>query len=279
MRQIALIVAYDGTDFHGWQRQPSLRTVQGELEKVLSHVLNHPVSLRAAGRTDAGVHAEGQVAATMTDSPLPADQLPRAVGPLLPQDILVKEAFEVPLSFHPRRDARSRVYCYLVDISPQQSVVSHRFAAYCPNPLNLDRMEHATHLLTGYHDFRGFMGQGSRVGTTFRKVYQIQLFQKGRFLGITLEADSFLHQMARRIATALLRVGSQSLEPETLYQALKTGDTRVGEPPAPAKGLWLQEVRYHNPGAPLLPLPFLQGMDEPVSSVNSLTIKEGDQNE
>ncbi len=257
MRQIAFLLAYDGTDFHGWQKQAGLRTVQGELEEVLSRVVGHQVSIKAASRTDAGTHAEGQVVTFVTEAVLSAEALVLSLNRRLSPQIVVKRSWEVPLSFDPRRDAKSRVYAYLLDTAPQPAMATARFCLHYTALLDEGKMADQSRALIGWHDFRCFQGLNSRHRSSVRRMYQIAFCRKGPYFAIVLEANSFLYQMARRIVTALLRIGTGAACGHDLEEAMKKRLKRIGEPPAPSRGLWLQEVRFSGEGSPLAPPAFL----------------------
>jgi tRNA pseudouridine38-40 synthase len=242
MRNFKLLLEYDGTDFHGLQRQPSLRTVQGVLESALSRLLGAPTPLIAAGRTDAGVHALGQVVNFTTDNPLPAARLLPALNRTLPRDLVAKEVAQVPLDFHARRAAQKRRYRYIILNRPRPSALVARFALQVAEPLDLASMQQAADSLLGDHDFRAFQAAGSESRSTHRRLSLLRCRRLGDLLLITLEADSFLYQMARRIVASLLRVARGDWRPHHLARLLSGRE----QPPAPAppQGLCLMSVSY-----------------------------------
>ncbi|GBC99277.1 tRNA pseudouridine synthase A [bacterium HR17] len=244
MRHIKLVVGYDGTDFHGFQRQGGLRTVQGELERTLTMLLGHEVRLKAAGRTDAGVHAEGQVVSFWTDRPIPTEQLPRALNGLLPPDIVAKSAQEVPPDFHPRFDATSRVYRYLIDNRAVPSALLRRYAWHIAAPLDVAAMREAARWLVGVHDFASFHASGSDVGSTVREMKRVVVTQRGGIIAVTLEANAFLYHMARIIVGTLVDIGLGKRPPQAMHATLMARDRAAAGKTAPAHGLCLMQVKY-----------------------------------
>ncbi len=244
MRHIKLVIGYDGTDFHGFQRQKGLRTVQEELERTLTILLGHPVQLKAAGRTDAGVHAEGQVVSFWTNCPIPTERLPIALNGLLPPDIVAKRATEVPPDFHPRFDATSRVYRYLIDNRPIPSILLRRYAWHIPEPLDIAAMREAASCLIGVHDFASFHASGSELGSTVREMKRIAITRRDGVTAITMEANAFLYHMARIIVGTLVEIGKGKRPPEEVCAILNARDRSVAGKTAPAHGLCLLQVKY-----------------------------------
>ena len=238
-RNIKLTLEYDGTEFHGFQRQPRLRTVQGVLEERFSRALGEPVKVIGAGRTDAGVHALGQVANFRTTRPVPMERLAGVLNAALPADVKVQACGEVGEEFHARRCARSRTYRYTVIERVAPSPLLGRFALIVPDALSVERMSQAARPLLGRHDFRAFQASGSETATTERTLMRLDCRRDGDCITITAEADSFLYRMVRLIVSGLLAVGRGELEPEALARALRTG-----ERPAAACGLCLVQVSY-----------------------------------
>jgi len=247
MRNIKLILEYDGTDFHGFQRQPASRgrTVQGVLEERFSRLLAEPIEVIGAGRTDAGVHALGQVANFRTSRPVPLDRLAKALNGALPADVQVQGCEQVEESFHARRSACSRTYRYTVIERDSPSPLLGRFALVTPGRLDVERMAEAARLLVGRRDFRAFQARGSSVQVTERTLMRLDCRRRGRRIEITAEADSFLYHMVRLMVSGLLAVGRGELEPRELAAALEAGERpSAGRTPAPACGLCLVQVSY-----------------------------------
>jgi tRNA pseudouridine38-40 synthase len=244
MRHIKLVIGYDGTDFHGFQRQKGLRTVQEELERTLTSLLGHPVSVKAAGRTDAGVHAEGQVVSFWTSYPIPVERLPVVLNGLLPPDIVAKEAKEVSPDFHPRFDATSRVYRYLIDNRPVPAALLRRYAWHVPEPLDVEAMRSASQHLIGVHDFASFHASGSDLGSTVREMKRIVISKRNGIISITLEANSFLYHMARIIVGTLVEIGLGERHPDEMREILMVRDRSAAGKTAPPHGLCLMQVKY-----------------------------------
>ncbi|MCX7968330.1 MAG: tRNA pseudouridine(38-40) synthase TruA [Armatimonadetes bacterium] len=248
MRHIKLVVGYDGTDFHGFQRQKGLRTVQEELERTLTNLLGHPVSIKAAGRTDTGVHAEGQVISFWTSCPIPVEKLPLALNSFLPADIVAKKATQVSPNFHPRFDATSRIYRYLIDNRPVPSALLRRFAWHIPEPLNVEAMRRAAQFLIGVHDFASFHASGSDLGSTVREMRRIVVAKGSGIIAITMEANAFLYHMARIIVGTLVEIGLGRRTPEDMRAILEARNRSVAGKTAPPHGLCLMKVKYGRRG-------------------------------
>jgi tRNA pseudouridine38-40 synthase len=245
-RTIRFTIAYDGTGFHGWQRQLGVRTVQEELENVLQRILRHPLSTNGASRTDAGVHARGQVASVITTATIPVENLRRAIGHHLPPDMALVHAAEVPASFHPARNAAGKLYRYRMFNAQHRPVESleGRFAWHVWYPLDLDRLRAAAAEMTGTHDFAGFASQGSPRATTVRTVRRIHIRRRYDEVLIDVEGDGFLYNQVRNMVGTLFEIGRGHWEPERVREIIATGDRRLAGPTAPAHGLCLQWVRY-----------------------------------
>lgn len=238
------MIGYDGTDFHGFQRQKGLRTVQEELERTLTILLGHTVSVKAAGRTDAGVHAEGQVVSFWTNCPIPTDRLPVALNSLLPPDIVAKGAEEVGPDFHPRFSAVSRVYRYLVDNRPVPSALLRRYSWHIPEPLDLEAMKIAAKFLVGVHDFASFHASGSDLGSTVREMKRIKITKRNGVIAIAMEANAFLYHMARIIVRTLVDIGLGRRSPDEMNAVLAARDRGAAGKTAPPHGLCLVQVKY-----------------------------------
>jgi len=244
MRNLKLVVEYDGTDFHGFQRQRQLRTVQGVLEERFAALLGEPIRITGAGRTDAGVHASGQVVNFRTTRPIKTEQIVKALNAALPRDVKVQRCEEVEEAFHARRCASSRTYRYTLVQRPTPSPLLGRFALIVPERLNLSAMQRAGKALVGRHDFRAFQASGSETMTTERTLMRLDCQREGTRIEITAEADSFLYQMVRIIVGAMLQVGRGQLSTSAPVNALNKGERFPKCPPAPACGLSLVKVSY-----------------------------------
>lgn len=243
-RVCALLLAYDGTGYHGWQRQPNARTVQGVLSRVLEDLLGEPVRVVGAGRTDAGVHALGQVASFATRSRLPASAIRAALNAKLPRDIRVLAARDVPATFDARRSARSKRYAYLVWNAPVASPFLAPYAWHLPRPLDRAAMAAGLTLLRGKHDFSAFRAAAGQDRSPVRTLLSARLRVRGPLVAVFLSADAFLHHMVRNLVGSLVEVGQGKRPPEWMGELLAGRDRRLAGPTAPAHGLVLLHVRY-----------------------------------
>jgi tRNA pseudouridine38-40 synthase len=245
-RNVRLVLAYDGTDFHGWQSQPGQRTVQAELARVVQRVVRRPVDVVGASRTDAGVHARGQVAHVLTDCRLPVDNLQRAVVDRLPPDVTLVHAAEVSPDFHATRAARGKLYRYTIYHTPHRPVeeLATRYAWHVWHPLDLDAMRAAAAALVGRHDFVAYANQGSARECTVRTVTRIAVQRRYQRVCIDVEGDGFLYNQVRVMTGTLVEIGRGHWPPQRAGEALAARERRLAGPTAPAHGLCLQWVRY-----------------------------------
>jgi tRNA pseudouridine38-40 synthase len=247
MRNFRLVLEYDGTEFHGFQRQARLRTVQGVLEERFSRLLGEPIKVIGAGRTDAGVHAAGQVVNFCTTRPVSTEDLAEILNRALPEDVKVQRGEEVPASFHARRSARSRTYRYVIVERDAPSPVLGRFALILPERVNVAQMAKAASGLIGRHDFRAFQSAGSETRTTERTLLRLECRRERERVTITAEADSFLYRMVRLLVSLLLEVSRGQMTAEALWEILAAGKRLRLPAPAPACGLCLMQVSYDFP--------------------------------
>jgi tRNA pseudouridine38-40 synthase len=241
-------LAYDGTDFLGWQAQDPARggrTVQGTLESALAHFASgERVVVTGAGRTDAGVHAEGQVASFVLPRALDGAELKRALNGILPADVRVLDAAPAHEGFHPRKDARSKLYRYVLDTGPVQLPTRRRFAGHVPWTLDPSRVSEAAALYRGRHDFASVASAGGSVVTTERTVTRSDVRFDGATLTYEVEAEGFLRKMVRSLVGGLVAVGRGALSLEDLAVALRARDRGAWPAPAEARGLTLVRVDY-----------------------------------
>jgi tRNA pseudouridine38-40 synthase len=244
VRNIKLVLEYDGTDFHGWQYQPNERTVQGELEQVLCQLTQDKIRIVGAGRTDQGVHAYGQVANFHTTSDMQLSRMKRAINAVVHDDIHIREIDEVPSDFHSRYSARAKTYAYYVLHEP--SPMRRRYAWILTHSLDTDNMVRTTRALTGTHDFKHFSVTNGK-NNTMCTIISINVHTRGPQTVITVTGDRFLHKMVRGIVGFLYDVGRERFLPhdadEVFAGALK--DMYF----APAHGLFLMEVLYESRGS------------------------------
>lgn len=237
------IVAYDGTDYSGFQRQANAPTIQAALETALAQVTQETIAVLAAGRTDAGVHATGQVIAFDTAWRHSLGDLRRAMNALLPADVAVLEVEEVAPGFHPRYDARSRRYEYRVYNGAVRCPVCRRYSLHVAAPLEVPAMQRASQALAGEHDFATF-GQPPEGQVTVRRVLSAGWGGEAPRLTFEMEANAFLYRMVRSVVGTLLQVGRGEMSEEEFVSVLASRDRGRSGPTAPPQGLFLVQVRY-----------------------------------
>ena len=247
MRRLRFEVAYDGTDFKGWQSQPGLPTIQGTLEEVIGRIEGKPVHVAASGRTDAGVHAIAQVAAVTLDNPIPDDNFRRAVNRLLPTTIRINQVHEATLEFHPRFDAKRKTYEYRIYRDEVCSPFERRYVCHHPYPLDEAAIAAAAPLLEGKHDFSAFASADDRDESEPCQVRTIHRSSVSRMKSLMLyrvTGSGFLKHMVRNIVGVLLEVGKKNVSEDQLRARLEWGSGVRAGPTAPASGLFLVSVDY-----------------------------------
>lgn len=237
-------VEYDGTEFAGFQWQPGLRTVAGVLEASLSRLLAEPIKISAAGRTDSGVHASGQVISFSTGRAFPFERLAIALAGTLPPDVSVREAAVVSADFSARFSALERTYVYAIDRRRERSALATRLAYQVWRPIDIARVEAAIPALIGEHDFRSFCGVAPESGVTVRRVTQLVVEIRGDLIRIEISAGGFLHRMVRTIVGTLVDCGTGRRSPADLSAILAARSRQAAGHTAPANGLYLAGVRY-----------------------------------
>ncbi|MFM1803049.1 MAG: tRNA pseudouridine synthase [Planctomycetota bacterium] len=244
VRNIRLKIAYDGTNYAGWQTQPGLPTIQESVEQAIGKMTGERPRLIGSGRTDAGVHAHGQIATFYTTKTYSPHSFQSAINAFLPDSIRILYADEVPQSFHPTLDSVSKRYRYRVDNSPVADPILFRYAHHIPRLLEQSRMQQAAGFLVGRHDFAAFQTVGSERMSTVRTILACDVIQHGSEIHIEVEADGFLYNMVRTIAGTLNLVGTGKWDPERVGQIIKSADRKLAGPTAPAKGLAMLWVKY-----------------------------------
>lgn len=245
-RNIRLIISYDGTDFHGWQRQPNLRTVQGVIEETARRVLRHPLECRGSGRTDAGVHARGQVANIHTESPIRTENLRSALGDPLPPDVAILDVDEVSPEFDATMSAIAKLYRYSIHTGTRRPLgkLQTRFVHHLWHPLDVSRMQAAAAHMIGEHDFAAMASAGSKRETTVRTVLSIDVFRQFDALHVDVIGTGFLYNQVRNMVGTLVEVGRGHWPPERVAEIMHSRDRQNAGPTVPAKGLCLRWVRY-----------------------------------
>jgi len=243
MRQIKLIIEYDGTAYVGWQLQPNGLSIQQVMEGALAKLLGEEVRLHSSGRTDAGVHARGMVACFRTDKGLPLSAFSDGLNSHLPPDIAVHGASEVPLDFSPRFHATGKHYRYTIVRTVRRSPLARLYAWHVRGVLNLELMRRGATCFVGEHDFAAFRTSGCASERTVRRIDAVAISQDGDFITIDVHGSGFLRNMVRIMAGTLVAVGQGKMAPEHVAACLEDPRLRAG-PTAPAQGLCLEEVYY-----------------------------------
>lgn len=246
MRNIRLTIAYDGTEYHGFQRQPLFHgpTVQGTLEAVWKELTGEDVVIATAGRTDTGVHALGQVVSFYSQTPIPAEKIPKAFNSLLPHSIRISKAEFMAERFHARISAHWKRYDYMIDNAPIHDVFSRLYTFHEPVLLDVERMKAAAQYLEGRHNFKTFAAAGSSSKTFERTLYRCRVTAEGQYVRITCVGDGFLYNMVRIIAGTLLHVGKGRIRPDEMPDIIASQDRSRAKYIAPAHGLTLTYVHY-----------------------------------
>lgn len=241
-----LTVAYDGTDFHGWQVQPGVRTVEGELNKCLSELLGKEIQVIGASRTDAGVHAMGNLAVFDTVGNIPAEKFAYALNCKLPSDVKVQKSEEVAEDFHPRKCNSVKTYEYHIDCGEFPMPINGRYAYYTYHNPDVELMREAAKYIVGEHDFKSFCSVHTQAETTVRTVYSVDVEQIGREIVIRVSGSGFLYNMVRIIAGTLLDAGMGKFAPSKVAWMIEQCDRTVAGPTLPPEGLRLCGIEIKN---------------------------------
>lgn len=248
MRNIRLMVSYDGTKYYGFQTQPGGNTIQDELQQAIYVLTNEKVKVIGSGRTDSGVHARAQTVNFTTTSKIPASNWKHALNSRLPHDIVVCDSEEVPLSFHARINAISKTYCYFINSSPSVDVFSRQYELHYPMPLDVKLMQQAATAFIGTHDFTSFCSTQSEKHCHVRTIFSLHV-EKRRYHGrnqviISVCGNGFLYNMVRIITGTLLEVGAAKRDPASIASTLAQKQRAAAGPTAPSHGLFLWDVVY-----------------------------------
>ena len=242
--RVKLIVAYDGTNYKGWQVQPNGITIEEVLNKKLTELLGEEITVTGASRTDSGVHALGNVAVFDTRTRMPAEKISFALNQRLPEDIVVQNSCEVPADWHPRYQNSRKTYEYRI-LNRTFPMPSRRFDTYFyHHPLDVERMKLAASYLEGEHDFKSFCAVGAQVKSTVRRIYSCKVEKEGDIITIRVTGNGFLYNMVRIIAGTLIKVGGGELSPERLPEILSAQERSAAGPTAPARGLTMIGIEY-----------------------------------
>ena len=244
MKRIMLTVAYDGTNYCGWQIQPNGETIEGVLNAELSRLLKEEIRVIGASRTDAGVHAEGAVAVFDTNSRMPGEKFSYALNQSLPEDIRIRKSQEVRPDFHPRRVKTKKIYEYRIWHDEFPMPTNRLYTHWVYTPLDVEAMKQGAAYFVGEHDFRAFCSSHTQVETTVRTIYSLEIEEQGSLITIRVCGNGFLYNMVRIIAGTLLDIGQKKASPESVREQLLTGDRNGSGPTAPAKGLCLTGYEF-----------------------------------
>lgn len=245
MKRIKLTVAYDGTNYHGWQVQPNAVTIEGKLNEAISELTKESIQVIGASRTDAGVHALGNVAVFDTESRIPGEKFSYALNQRLPDDIVIQQSQEVDKDFHPRYCTCEKTYEYVI-LNRKFPLPEYRNTAFFYyGDLDIKAMQEATKAFLGEHDFAGFCSAGAQVKTTVRTIYELTVEKKDNdMICIRVRGNGFLYNMVRIIAGTLLEVGKGNIEAKSLENRIAAADRSQAGPTAPARGLKLITIQY-----------------------------------
>ena len=244
MRRIKLVVAYDGTEYCGFQVQNNGPTIEGELNKVLSELFKEDIRVIGASRTDSGVHAYCNVAVFDTQARMPAEKMVYAINQRLPEDIRVQESSEVAADFHPRHTDSRKTYEYRIYNAAVQNPMKRRYALWNYYKLDVEKMKEAATYLVGEHDFKSFCSADTQVESTVRTVYEVSVTQSGEDIVISVSGNGFLYNMVRIIAGTLLEVGKGRIEPNEMPRILEAKNRQASGPTAPPHGLTLVKYEF-----------------------------------
>ena len=244
MRNIKLTIEYDGKDFNGWQKQPNKLNIQGTIEQAINSITGEEVQLNASGRTDAGVHALGQVANFKTNSNIPIEKMAIAINSRLKKSILIKSAEEVDDRFHSRLSCKRKTYRYVINNSYQGTAIYRNLECHIPIKLDVKKMKEAAKYFEGEHDFKAFKASGTSSKSSVRKIYKAEVYSDSPKVFIELTGNGFLYNMVRIISGTLVDVGIGKIEPKEIPNIIKSQKRENAGKTLPAHGLYLVEVNY-----------------------------------
>ena len=245
MRNIKLVIEYDGKEFNGWQKQPNKLNIQGEIERAIKQITGEEVDLTASGRTDAGVHALGQVANFKTNSNIPIEKIPIALNSNLKKSILIKSAEEVEERFHSRLNCKRKTYRYIINNSKYGTAIYRNLETHIPMKLDIQKMQEAVKYFEGEHDFKAFKASGTSSKSSVRTIYKTEVIDAGNErIYIELTGNGFLYNMVRIIAGTLVEVGLGKIEPNEIKTIIESKKRENAGKTLPPQGLYLVKVEY-----------------------------------
>lgn len=245
MRNIKLTIEYDGKEYNGWQKQPNKLNIQGEIERAIQNITGKQVELIGSGRTDAGVHAFGQVANFKIDSDFPIEKMAIAINSQLKKSIRIKKTEEVSPEFHSRYNCHSKTYQYVIDNSEQGSAIYRCLSYHVPQELDVEKMQKAVTYFVGEHDFSSFKSSGTSSKSSVRIIYDANVEKDGERVKINLTGNGFLYNMVRIISGTLVEVGLNNIEPEDIPKIIEAKNRQMAGKTLPPQGLFLMEVEYN----------------------------------
>lgn len=244
MRRIKLIVAYDGTEYSGWQIQPEAPTIEMYLDKAIRELTGENVHVTGASRTDAGVHAYGNVAVFDTESTIPGDRFTFALNRFLPDSIVIQDSWEVSVDFHPRHCDTRKTYEYRILNTAVPLPQKRNFTWHVAGSIDIEKMKEAAAYIVGEHDFKSFCCVRTQAESTVRTIYSLEVLQEGSEIIIRIKGNGFLYNMVRIITGTLIQVGKGRFKPEYVKQMLEVKDRTVAGQTAPPQGLTLVSIEY-----------------------------------
>ncbi len=244
MRNIKLTIEYDGTEFHGWQKQPLQRTIQEEIEKAISKITKENINIIGAGRTDRGVHAKGQTANFYTFAKIPASKFKLAINSVLPREITVSESEEVDEGFHSRYSATGKEYSYLIYNNRVRTSLLRNYSYHIPYEIDINKMKNASNDFIGTYDFRSFMSTGSGVKDTVRRIDSLTIKKENNIVKISVKGNGFLYNMVRIIVGTLVDIGRGKLEEDKICYIIQSKNREHAGHTAPPQGLYLEKVFF-----------------------------------
>ena len=244
MRNIKLTIEYDGREFNGWQKQPNKLNIQGNIEKVISDITKEEIEIIGSGRTDAGVHALGQVANFKTNSAIPIEKFAIAINSRLKKSIVIKKAEEVDERFHSRYNCKQKTYRYIINNSETGSAIYRNLEYNIKNHLDVEKMQEASKYFVGEHDFSAFKASGTSSKSSVRTIYSAKVEKEGERIIIELTGNGFLYNMVRIISGTLVEVGLGKIKPEQIPEIIQSKNRQNAGKTLPPYGLYLVEVNY-----------------------------------
>jgi len=244
MRNIKLIIEYDGSKFGGWQKQPTKLNIQGEIEQAIKEITGEDVELTASGRTDSGVHSLGQTANFKTNSNIEIEKIPYAINSKLKKSIVIKSAEEVNENFHARYNCKGKKYRYIINNSSQGTAIYRGLECHIPQKLNVEKMQEAIKHFEGEHDFKGFRASGTSSKSSVRTIYKAEVKEEGERIIIELTGNGFMYNMVRIISGTIVDVGLGKIHANKIPEIIEARDRSKAGKTLPAHGLYLVEVYY-----------------------------------